>query len=157
MHHFFKQVLTFALCVLQHMLFKRGISWVSKWFCSELWESFLQVGPLLFGTCKSQMSEPVCFHNASFCFPLRVCYEALTHSSEDSAVHAECDCNSSLAHSSRAWVDEHTLTRPQTPTHHHGVISCSVDHRYWSSLLQCPTHTHAHTQLELHYSHVLGL
>lgn len=139
------EVLTFALRVLQDMLLKRGISWISEWFCTELWESLLQVGPLLFGTCQIPGVRTGYFLWGLFfvvlAFHCMLVMKTLTHSSEDSAVHAECNCNSSLAHSSRARVDERTLTRPQTPTHHHGVISCSIDHRYRGSLLQSPTHT----------------
>lgn len=147
------EVLTFALRVLQDMLLKRGISWISEWFCTELWESLLQVGPLLFGTCQIPGVRTGYFlWGLFFLVVVLACHcmlvmKTLTHSSEDSAVHAECNCNSSLAHSSRARVDEHTLTRPQTPTHHHGVISCSIDHRYRGSLLQSPTHTESYTTL----------
>lgn len=38
---------TFALSVEQDMLFKRGVSGVSKGFCRELREPLQQVGPLL--------------------------------------------------------------------------------------------------------------
>lgn len=45
---------TFALSVEHYMLFKRGISRISKGFCCKLRESFLQVLLLLSRTCESK-------------------------------------------------------------------------------------------------------
>lgn len=69
---------------------------------------------------------------------------SLTNSCEDPASHTKSDGNSCLPHPSRAWVDQHTFSMPQTSSHHQRVIRRGIHHRYRGSLLQRPAHNIGH-------------
>lgn len=82
-------------------------------------------------------TEVLCF---SRCFSVLFRYSVviLTNSSEDLAVHAKCDSNSSLANSTRARVDEHTFSILQAATYHKGIVCSSIHHWHRCCLLQGP-------------------